>query len=426
MRLGLVTGGVALVALSVAQTSGPARAAEAVPERMWVEAVQAGRDLRVTAHGEACPTAVIDGRPRALHLRAAADTDFPVAVCSTSLRPQDRIVTVGESRMALPSEHPHRIVILGDTGCRIKGAAVQACDDWKAWPFARVAALAAARKPDLIVHVGDYLYRESACPGGNVHCSGTPHGDTWATWDADFFAPAGPLLTAAPWVFVRGNHESCARAAKGWFRLLDAAPTPPTCPAESAPFAVDIGGLSLVAVDGADADDRDVSGDQAFRAQVVAGEALSPTPGFWLITHRPIWAIVPAKVGPIGPVDIALNRSEQVAVRGLDLGRVQLVVSGHIHEFESLDFGPGRPPQLVVGTGGDIAEKGTSPRIDRRTIEIDGKSADFMQFARFGYLVLDRDGNGWKGGFHDVWDKVVATCRIAARHLTCAPTATAG
>mgnify|MGYP000167914488 CR=1 FL=1 len=61
-----------------------------------------------------------------------------------------------------------------------------------------VAGAVAAWDPDLIVHVGDYLYRESPCPEGQSGCAGSPHGDNWATWNADFFAPASPLLGAAP------------------------------------------------------------------------------------------------------------------------------------------------------------------------------------------------------------------------------------
>ena len=91
---------------------------------------------------------------------------------------------------------PQRILVLGDTGCRIKGAALQACNDPAAWPFPPLAAAAAKLKPDLIVHVGDYLYRESACPAGNAGCAGSPWGDNWTTWQADFYTPAAPLLAA--------------------------------------------------------------------------------------------------------------------------------------------------------------------------------------------------------------------------------------
>jgi hypothetical protein len=400
-----------------------ALAAETPTDRAWVQAVQGGRELRVVARAGACPPALVDGAERKLSLRAGPDSDFPVAVCSAALHPKDRRIAVDGFELTLPPPHPRRIVVLGDTGCRVQGDKIQACDDPRAWPFTRVAALAAA-KPDLILHVGDYLYRESACPTGDARCAGTPHGDAWTTWNADFFTPAGPLLTAAPWVFVRGNHESCARAGKGWFRLLDAAARPPACPTQSAAFSIDLGGLSLVVVDSADTDDKLVRGDKPFRAEVEAGLATAGGEPVWLVTHRPVWAIVPAKLGPIGPIDVSINPTEQAAVRGLDLSRVQMVVSGHIHEFEALDFGPSRPPQLVAGTGGDITEDGAPTRMTHHPVEIDGKTADLLQFARFGYLVLEREGTGWKGAFHDLDDRVIATCLVAERRLSCAPVKT--
>jgi hypothetical protein len=42
-----------------------------------------------------------------------------------------------------------------------------------------------------------------------------------AAWQADFFAPAGKLLTVAPWIFVRGNYELCSRTGPGFLYLLD-------------------------------------------------------------------------------------------------------------------------------------------------------------------------------------------------------------
>jgi hypothetical protein len=99
------------------------------------------------------------------------------------------------------------------------------------------------------------------------------------------------------------------------------------------------------------------------------------------------------------------------------------VLSGHIHEFEALDFGAARPPQLVVGTGGDITENGATPAFERKHVDLDGLDAQLLQFARFGYLVLDRKGAGWTGGFYDADDRLTATCTIAGRKLACAPVA---
>jgi hypothetical protein len=50
-----------------------------------------------------------------------------------------------------------------------------------------------------VIHVGDYLYREDPCPAAaQAQCGGTPSGDNYGAWNADFFKPAAKLLAAAP------------------------------------------------------------------------------------------------------------------------------------------------------------------------------------------------------------------------------------
>ena len=67
----------------------------------------------------------------------------------------------------------YRIVVIGDTGCRLKtGEEYQSCNDAEKYQFGRIAATAAQWKPDLVVHVGDYLYRENACPQADSGCAG--------------------------------------------------------------------------------------------------------------------------------------------------------------------------------------------------------------------------------------------------------------
>src|SRR5262249_52417530 len=119
------------------------------------------------------------------------------------------------------------------------------------WPFRLIAEVAAQQKPDLVIHVGDYLYRETPCPAGNLGCAGSPSGDTWAAWQADFFAPAETLLRTVPWVFVRGNHEVCDRGGQGWSRTLEpyAFNAQKGCNETAPPFAVAFDGLTLVALD---------------------------------------------------------------------------------------------------------------------------------------------------------------------------------
>ena len=395
----------------------------------WVQMVQGGAEVRAVSADSHCPALAFDGEPVAMTLRIAADDAFP-AVCQASVPKVARHATLDGTPLALPLRREvRRIVVFGDTGCRIKGPLVQACNDPEQWPLAEVARRAAERHPDLVIHVGDYYYRESPCPVGDARCAGSPSGDRWPAWEADFFTPAGPLLRAAPWVFARGNHESCKRGGLGWFRLLDAAPEAKACPAEADAFAVPLGGLNLYIVDSADTEDRDTPPKQvaAFSHQLdVLGAGLAKSPG-WIVTHRPVWGLTPVvRVGPIGPLNVSLNLTEQEAVKGHDLNAVRMVVSGHVHDFSSFDFGPTRPAQLLVGTGGDVGEPADSPKITRDVVVMDGKTARRLEFDRFGYLVLDRQGEGaddWAGVFYDAKDHPVVRCRLYKRALRCTPAA---
>jgi hypothetical protein len=354
--------------------------------------------------------------------RAAASADFPM-VCSLPLPARARGVSVAGQALPLPARTVRRVAIMGDTGCRIQGSEVQACNDARAWPFASVARLAAAKDPDLVIHVGDYYYREIPCPERKAKaCADSPYGDHWATWAAEFFDPARPLLRAAPWVFARGNHESCGRGGRGWYALLDAGPAPPDCPALSAPFTVRAGDLNLFVIDSADAGDL---GTTRQKTAAIAGQldrfgpALDQGQG-WIVTHRPIWGLVPvARVGPIGPLEVGINASEQQAVKGRALGGVQMIVSGHIHHFSAISFGPARPAQLIVGTGGDVGEPADTPRIYGGQDVLDGLDATSFSFSRYGYYLMDKVGEDWTGVFHDADDVVRATCRLHERVLSC-------
>ena len=411
---------------AMAAPDAPAPPAPLVGPAAWVQMTEGGAEVRVVRPSHACPDAVVDGRTLPLALRSAADARFP-AVCAAAL-PHDAVrVRVEGHDLAAPRPMVRRIVVFGDSGCRLKGPLVQACDDPQAWPFAEVARRAAARRPDLVIHVGDYYYRETPCPVGDLRCAGSPSGDDWKAWAADFFDPAAPLLAAAPWVFVRGNHESCHRGAVGWFRLLDAAAPAKTCPAEASAWTAPIGGLNLYVVDSADTVDEHAEPDRvaAFAAQLQAlAPSLAHEPG-WIVVHRPVWGLAPvARLGPIGPVSVPLNATEQAAVQGRDLDAVRLVLSGHVHHFSSFDFLGKRPAQLVVGTGGDVGLPADSPAITRDEVQLDGLAAIHTEFDRFGYVVLDRLGDGpdhWRAVFYDAKDRTVETCRLDGRRLTCGP-----
>src|SRR6185312_9315567 len=133
-----------------------------------------------------------------------------------------------------------------------------------------------------------YLYRESPCPpASQVFCGGTPIGDNWEAWNADFFAPAAKLLAAAPWAVSRGNHEDCQRAWRGWFYYLDPRPWNGSCREYSNPYLIKLAKFELVMLDTSavrefETDDRQVS--------IYAKQLASLRPeNAWLVDHHPFW-----------------------------------------------------------------------------------------------------------------------------------------
>jgi hypothetical protein len=190
-----------------------------------------------------------------------------VLVCET-LYPfgEAAAVLAGGRRLDLPvvtPATPRRVLLMGDSGCRGETERKpQPCTGdgfTKVWPFGIIAEDEKRSAADLIVHVGDYNYRNT--PRGMVLSSratgyprpisvkvydtgdlddeddvpeepigpaywsqnmqGSPIPDVWPAWRDDFFVPATRLMKTSPWLFVRGNHELCSRAGPGWFYLLD-------------------------------------------------------------------------------------------------------------------------------------------------------------------------------------------------------------
>jgi hypothetical protein len=422
MRQGWVSTGLLALTMYLGFVSVSPATADTIAA--WTEATGSGTSLRAIV-SDACPAALVDGKSVTLKLRAEANGAFPDPICQADLPAGSATVQLGDRALHPLPAAINRMVVLGDTGCRLKGSFVQDCNDAAKWPFAAVAAHAATEHPDLVVHVGDYYYRETPCPPDAVGCAGSPSGDRWPAWRDDFFVPAAPLLAAAPWIFVRGNHEQCGRGGVGWFRLLDAGAVPLSCPAAAASFAVPVDGSRFYVVDSADTEDAIAPPAKVarFKGELAQlGPQLSRGTG-WILTHRPIWGFVPERSGEIEESDeLPVNRTEQEAVAHQDLAGVQLVLSGHVHIFTAASFGAVRPAQLIVGNGGDTRD-GDLPGSITKAVRIAELPADAFVVEQFGYLVLDRTSAGWAGTLKDTEGHPLATCTIAGRDLHCAPAA---
>ena len=276
--------------------------------------------------------------------------------------------------------------------------------------------------------------------------------DNWDNWWHDFFQPAHALLDRAPWVFVRGNHELCSRAGPGWFYFLDASAAAAVggsgqleCPFQGGdqppddsvfnhlrfvpPYTVDLGTLRIAVIDSANACDgfapeatTRIYTDQL--RQVL--DDVRPGITTWIATHRPFWATTMPLTSSAGipPAYESIDQTLQEALAravadgsGTLPDEVRLMVTGHLHAFQSLsffgDFVAPRPPQLVIGDSGVALDTGAPSGAFDATV--DGRATHVVGFAKFGFLhvaELRADGS-WRGAMLDATRSVLADCDTA-------------
>ncbi|WP_255609104.1 metallophosphoesterase [Methylosinus sp. Sm6] len=400
------------IVLSVVAT-GPARAAESFT---WVQYAAGGLQARAATQAEACPAAEIDGAPAIMTPRARPDKDFPILVCALDLPRGAASASIDGRRLPMPPARVDRLYVIGDTGCRLKGLYWQDCNSPEGWPFHRIAETAASRAPDLVLHVGDYYYRESACPPLRGSCAGSPHGDNWESWKADFFDPAAPLLAAAPFVFVRGNHENCDRGRRGWGRLLSPLPFDgDACAIREPSYSVELGGPTLVVMDVTAAEDRAV--DPALApvfAEELAAALTAPGP-VWYAFHKPIYSTIRVTAG----MSVGDNKTLGEAARTGLPANVQAILSGHLHTFQVASYTQDFPAQIVAGHSGDamdlfVPANFDGLKIDRVTVE-KGRSVGGV----FGFVALERTEPNWRVTDFDAEGKPRLRCLLRGRKLDC-------
>ncbi|MCG2586385.1 metallophosphoesterase [Massilia sp. TS11] len=420
---------------------------------------QGAATVRVLTAAASCPLIEVDGRSVPMQLRAAPavlparpsvmpdspPAAFPLRTCEAPLPLGARQASVGGQALPLPAAQPTRLVVLGDSGCRLssKDAAWQACNDAQEFPFATVAASIARWKPDLIIHVGDYLYRESACPPGQAGCAGSPWGYGWDSWEADFFAPARPLLAAAPLVAARGNHELCTRGGQGYWRLLDPRPLLPgrDCvdPAQDqrgnhgAPYAVPLGGgAQLVVLDtAANVSKGYAEGDwrpAAIAEDIGTLEALSEQAEHTLavLHHPPLSVGGETKHGKVSYFNGDRGMQQALARWSPALlpPRVQALLSGHTHMWQQASYATPHPSQFVVGFAG--TQEDIVPLPDPLPPGLEpGAGARFAEFAAwvggFGFMTMERRGpDRWDITVMDRHGQPVNHCQLSGRQSHCA------
>ena len=430
-----------------------------------------------------CPVATLDGVAVPLAQRGtvttpaqASQTYFQVLMCEASVSAFGHsTVVVNGVTLKMPVTNPQRILIIGDTGCRVTAAVsgTQNCNDPTQFPLQYVANYASTFKPDLIVHVGDFFYREQPCPTGFTGCAGNPVFDNWDSWNADWFSPATNLMSAAPMAITRGNHESCNRGAHGWFRLLDVhaydqtavdctGPYTPMVAAPGAkgpltphdytdPYVVQAGKISLLMFDSSDSnttapDTTTLSTDgrtipQIYTQQLQAILPSVASASVFYVSHKASYDIRLAKVnGNLAGGDATQQSVFNAITPGAVPGQIKLLVSGHDHQFQVVDFQQNYAPQLVVGNSGTLLDNNTGAQPQMFTPDTTGNNAGaayalpgitgtptvMLQATKdrseYGFTVLDATSYGYLVNAYNLSSAKLARCAIGLnpRTMICA------
>ena len=380
--------------------------------------------IRVLTNETLCPRLTWAGQPHYMVERSGPEQKFSGRVCELSWPSGVSEVFLGGQKLPAPESFVQKIVVVGDTGCRQKGSfAQQDCKlDWK-WP--QVAQAAALEKPDLVIHVGDYLYRESPCTGQN--CQQSTYGDQQETWMEDFFNPAQPLLQQAPWVFVRGNHESCGRAGIGWFRYLESHQPneQPHCQKDMAPqsdmmppYRVPLSHQEqLLVMDTAEASNRNLAAQQDLiqayseRFKQVQSMILPQSENWLVLHHPPLGYGYRPVLGYLEANSTLIHALEPLQFPGLFPPYIGLTIAGHVHAFELNRFAGQVPVGFVAGFGGTKLEPPFPSEGIGQTQPIE--KVDLLQTetdTQFGYGVIEWQGRHWRLMEKTATGKIVRQC----------------
>ena len=415
--------------------------------------------LRWLTSASSCPEVTWDSRASVRMLLRAGQQDVPLrggqqtdqksakfelAVCEAVWPKGVQSARIEQTVTSAPKQKFQRILVIADTGCRMKASenAFQDCNDSHAWPFAKIVERALQHKPDLVVHIGDLHYRESPCPDGRVGCQQSPWGYGSDAWTADFFNPAKALLQSTPWLFVRGNHESCARAGQGWFRYLDASPFQNNRSCDlpmhdgvadfTPPFAIALNAhTQFLVFDSSATAGKSLSPDSAmfktYQQQMVdvtrlAGEKTNNI----FLSHHPLLAVAPSNTHAAATA--GGNRALLSVLNALDaqtpwFQKISYLMHGHIHAFEAMSFKSQHPASFVLGNAGSAME-GVLPANLPADFEVAPRAVveHFTTQPDYGFALLDvsdQPHSPWTLTEFDVQGRAVHTCTLLERKSTC-------
>lgn len=344
--------------------------ANAKPLFTWSQVVN-NNQLSVRAivlEDEQCPIVNVDDQELEMSVRAFPQKGvFNDKVCELLVPQTTSLISIDNVDLPVISRKIRKIAVIGDTGCIVSlwgtRLSQQHCMSSEEWPLKKILSNISAHNPDLVIHVGDYLYRAVQCI--DVERCGNVYGDNSETWKADWLDPSMLLSGKAPFLFVRGNHENCDRSYMGWFRYLDPyqySSSSDRCQnfTDSWEFnarELDSKNIDFYIFDSSFGNEKNVlDSDIEHLKKQFLPLLKSKSSSVWFLTHRPVWSYAVLK-GKAGNLYYG-NLAQQEAFGDLFPDNVSVILSGHVHLSQVLDLKSKKqkhiPMQIIVGNSGAL------------------------------------------------------------------------
>ena len=378
--------------------------ANADPIFIWSQVVDNDQlSIRaVMLETELCPIVKVDGKELKMNERALPLKDlFNDKVCELLVSQFVDSVSIDGVQVPVLSRKIRKIAVIGDTGCIVSfwngQLNEQHCTSSEKWPLKEILYHISRHSPDLVIHLGDYLYRVDECV--DVENCGTVHGDNSDTWKADWLEAAALLFGKSPFLFLRGNHENCDCAYMGWFRYLDSHDN--LTDKDKCKDFTDSWMFNATRLDSKNIDfyvfdssfgDEEVISDlevESLNKQFLSIlESKSPT--IWFLTHRPLWSYSSLGNGKV----YYGNLSQAKAFGDLFPNNVHAILSGHVHLSQALYLrskeGKHIPMQVIVGNSGALLHSIPGDEVLVENVTIGNVVADKIKSAlKFGFTIVE-------------------------------------
>ena len=391
----------------------------------WIQYYNDYYLLRVLADDCEDIKIISDSKKFELSLRSDKDNDLTKQLCEVKI-PKDIInLSIDEQNINLPGQSIKRIAIIGDTGCRNTHFIRTNCNDKDAWPLETIAKSIDRKKPDLIIHLGDYVYTQTYCILGGANCSNK--NDIFSKWRKEFLDPANLILKQYPWIFIRGNHDKCSRFGYYWTKLFGYNQWNNKCNAVEDIFNVTLNNLrlNLIIADTANISDR-ILKNLDFYKKYISNIRDNTRNGMsnLLFMHHPVF-----EGSSINNMLFRANIEQYFE-------SIDAFFGGHVHTIAVTNFYNLIPHQFVLGGGGAnlksfkdqnmrkiiLPKSITKIRNDIYKYDIDLNyknllgtvrdiKAKFIEYKNFGFAILENINDSWVINIYNKYGEYIMDCK---------------